>query len=108
MRWAARGHGQEGCGLLGGRAGGAQQAVMLVPVCMHTSASHTSPQAALPHPFMCAMSYLPPPLPGPMLGALAAGLREARGRALVGPALQLDGFLDAMLRRLAPRGGGVA
>jgi hypothetical protein len=41
-----------------------------------------------------------------MLGALAAGLREARGRALVGPALQLDGFLDAMLRRLATGGGG--
>ncbi|GBF98531.1 pyruvate dehydrogenase kinase [Raphidocelis subcapitata] len=34
----------------------------------------------------------------PMLDSLAAGLREAKARALVGPALQLDGFFDSMLR----------
>ncbi|KAI8475177.1 MAG: pyruvate dehydrogenase kinase [Monoraphidium minutum] len=34
----------------------------------------------------------------PMLDSLAQGLREAKARALVGPALQLDAFLDSMLR----------
>lgn len=29
---------------------------------------------------------------------MAQGLREAKARALVGPALQLDSFLDSMLR----------
>jgi len=33
-----------------------------------------------------------------MLDSLAQGLREAKARALVGPALQLDSFLDSMLR----------
>ncbi|KIY97851.1 pyruvate dehydrogenase kinase [Monoraphidium neglectum] len=33
-----------------------------------------------------------------MLDALAQGLKEAKARALVGPALQLDAFLDTMLR----------
>lgn len=34
----------------------------------------------------------------PMLDSLAQGLREAKARALVGPALQLDSFFDSMLR----------
>lgn len=35
----------------------------------------------------------------PLLDELAAGLVECRAKRLVGPALQLDHFLDAMLRR---------
>jgi hypothetical protein len=38
-------------------------------------------------------------LPAPLLDELAAGLVECRAKRLVGPALQLDHFLDAMLRR---------
>lgn len=34
----------------------------------------------------------------PVIDSLARGLREAKARALVGPALQLDSFLDSMLR----------
>ena len=34
----------------------------------------------------------------PMLDALAAGLRECADKPLVGPKLQLDGFLNNMLR----------
>lgn len=34
----------------------------------------------------------------PMLSHLATGLRECKRRPLLGPALDLDGFLDAMLR----------
>lgn len=34
----------------------------------------------------------------PMLDALATGLRECKGKQLVGPQLQLDAFLDNMLR----------
>lgn len=37
--------------------------------------------------------------PGPLLDLLARGLVEVRAKRLVGPALDLDGFLDAMLRR---------
>ncbi len=33
-----------------------------------------------------------------MLDALAAGLRECSGKPFVGPKLQLDDFLDSMLR----------
>lgn len=34
----------------------------------------------------------------PMLDALAAGVRECRSKAFVGDKLQLDAFLDGMLR----------
>jgi hypothetical protein len=36
---------------------------------------------------------------GPLLDLLARGLVEVRAKRLVGPALDLDRFLDAMLRR---------
>jgi [3-methyl-2-oxobutanoate dehydrogenase (acetyl-transferring)] kinase len=39
----------------------------------------------------------------PMLGHLAQGLREVKARPLLGPALDLDGFLDAMLRSRVSR-----
>lgn len=39
----------------------------------------------------------------PMLDSMAQGLREAKARALVGPALQLDAFLDSMLRSRVTR-----
>jgi hypothetical protein len=48
----------------------------------------------------------PPPPPGPLLDELAAGLVECRAKRLVGPALQLDHFLDAMLRRWVGWGWG--
>ena len=35
----------------------------------------------------------------PMLDALAAGFRECKMKPIVGPKLQLDNFLDSMLRR---------
>ena len=34
----------------------------------------------------------------PMLDALAAGFKECKLKPIVGPKLQLDGFLDGMLR----------
>lgn len=34
-----------------------------------------------------------------MLDALAAGFRECKMKPIVGPKLQLDNFLDSMLRR---------
>lgn len=37
----------------------------------------------------------------PMLDALAAGFRECKLKPIVGPKLQLNGFLDGMLRRYA-------
>lgn len=39
--------------------------------------------------FLCA---------APLLDALASGLREVRGKPLVGEALRLDAFLENMLR----------
>ncbi len=35
----------------------------------------------------------------PMLDALAAGFRECKMKPIVGPKLQMDSFLDSMLRR---------
>jgi hypothetical protein len=40
----------------------------------------------------------PTPTKHPTLPTPPKGLREAKARALVGPALQLDSFLDSMLR----------
>jgi hypothetical protein len=39
-----------------------------------------------------------------MLDLLARGLAEVRAKKLVGPALQLDHFLEAMLRRYVQHG----
>lgn len=40
--------------------------------------------------------------PAPMLDALAAGLRECWSKPLVGDKLQLDSFLDGLLRSRCP------
>jgi hypothetical protein len=55
---------------------------------------------ALTDPFvLCTTNELVEP--APMLDALAAGFRECKLKPIVGPKLQLDGFLDGMLRRWA-------
>jgi hypothetical protein len=126
----ARGRGAGGCGALscmvGGRGGVGGWVRGWVGLCVqgrHPQGQHTS--SVLAHPVTAHLArpqHTPPHTPphntptrrapaGPLLDQLARGLVECRAKRLVGPALQLDTFLDNMLRRwgrarAGARGGG--